>query len=262
MTTLIIAVFLASLTGSLHCAGMCGAFVAFAVGGMDGVAKRRFAPLGAYHAGRLLTYTALGVGAGALGAAIDLGGSAVGLSRAAAIVAGAMMIGFGVIVFLRTRGVALPRAPLPPGVRRIVSRVHRFAAGRTPVMRALLIGLATTLLPCGWLYAFVITAAGTADPATGGVTMAVFWAGTLPILTAVGVGAQTLLGPLQKRVPMLTALALIAVGLFTVGQRLMIPAFDGATGPNARMVADSPEQEIERVRALPKTEAPCCHDNN
>ena len=41
MIALIAAVFTASLLGSLHCAGMCGAFVAFAVG-LDGPARPRW----------------------------------------------------------------------------------------------------------------------------------------------------------------------------------------------------------------------------
>ncbi|RMF85708.1 MAG: sulfite exporter TauE/SafE family protein, partial [Planctomycetota bacterium] len=95
MTALIAAVFVASLLGSLHCAGMCGPFVAFAVGadaGRTGGAWRHVA----YHGGRLVTYSLLGVAAGALGAALDLGGAWVGVQRTAAIVAGAIMVLFGV----------------------------------------------------------------------------------------------------------------------------------------------------------------------
>jgi uncharacterized protein len=65
---LVAAIFLASLLGSLHCAGMCGAFVAIACGRLgndrsdwrDAVALQT-----AYHGGRLLTYVTLGMFAGA-----------------------------------------------------------------------------------------------------------------------------------------------------------------------------------------------------
>ncbi|VAX40404.1 hypothetical protein MNBD_PLANCTO03-914, partial [hydrothermal vent metagenome] len=61
MSALIVSVFLASLLGSMHCAGMCGAFVAFAVGLDDPEAARKRVRLHmAYNAGRLTTYVTLG----------------------------------------------------------------------------------------------------------------------------------------------------------------------------------------------------------
>src|SRR5205823_3884811 len=112
VTALIAAVFLASLLGSLHCAGMCGAFLAFAVGAEDPGAGRRAALQGAYHIGRLCTYLVFGAVAGGVGAALDLGGSLVGVQRVAAVLAGSMMVVFGVGAALRLRGVRLPRAPV------------------------------------------------------------------------------------------------------------------------------------------------------
>jgi len=46
MSTLLITVFVASLLGSLHCAGMCGPFLAFVMGGAgeDGGSDGRSAP--------------------------------------------------------------------------------------------------------------------------------------------------------------------------------------------------------------------------
>ena len=75
MWPLITSVFVASLLGSLHCAGMCGAFVAFAVGIDDPDAARKRARLhAAYNLGRLVTYSVLGAIAGAIGGALDLAG--------------------------------------------------------------------------------------------------------------------------------------------------------------------------------------------
>jgi len=266
MTGLFVAVFLASLLGSLHCAGMCGAFVAFAVGAGREDARTTARSMTAYHLGRLTTYVALGVAAGALGAAIDLGGEFVGVRRVAAFGAGVLMVGFGVILLLRASGVRLPRAPLPPGVQRVVGAGHRFAATKGPLARATLVGLFTTLLPCGWLYAFAITAAGTADPLIGGGVMAAFWLGTVPILTGVGAGTRALLGPLGARAPTLTAIALIGVGIFTAAGRLS--AIDVEESVAARTVADVPHAPparddatplaIERVRSLDAGAMPCC----
>jgi uncharacterized protein len=253
MTALILAVFLASLLGSLHCAGMCGGLMAFAVG-LGGGAKgdRGFLHV-AYHGGRLATYTLLGVLAGFMGAAVDLGGGLVGVQRAAAAFAGAVIIGFGVIALLKLRGVQVRRLGLPGVLQRRVVGAHRLAMDLPPLHRALFIGLLTTLLPCGWLYAFAITAAGTASPMWGAATMAVFWAGTLPILVSLGAGVQLLMGSLGRRLPVITALMLIGVGVFTVAERMLIDIGSLTLLPPA--AAQSP---LERVRALDSRDMPCC----
>ncbi|HYE62937.1 MAG TPA: sulfite exporter TauE/SafE family protein [Phycisphaerales bacterium] len=219
MTPLIAAIFLASLLGSMHCAGMCGAFLAFAITpGEKPVSKA--ALQAAYHTGRLVTYTALGTLAGALGHAIDLGGSIAGLQRTAGALAGTMMVAFGLLAIARVMGVRLPRPPVPALMERALTAGHRAAFDLPPLARAAMTGLLTTLLPCGWLYAFVITAAGTANPAQGALAMLVFWLGTLPALIALGTGLQCLAGPLKRRLPLITSLAVVCVGVFTVITRM------------------------------------------
>lgn len=233
-------VLVASLAGSLHCAGMCGGLLAFAVAGGG-----RVAPQLAYHGGRLASYLALGAASGALGAAIDLGGSAVGVKESAAALAGGLMVAFGVIVLLRWRGVRLPAAPLPAFVREGIGRATRAAARRPPVARAALIGLLTAFLPCGWLYAFVVTAAGTGSVLGGALAMAAFWAGTVPVLAALGAGLQALAGPLRRHLPVATALALVVVGLGTLFGRLQVPDYRDRVGAEGGVGMET---------------APCCED--
>lgn len=246
---LMIAVLSASLLGSMHCAGMCGAFLAVAIG----PGERPASPVmlqSAYHGGRLVTYTLLGAVAGGIGSAVDLAGEAAGLARSAAIMAGAMMIWFGTVTLLRTLGFRVPHMPLPSWLQRFVARGHRKVISWPPLGRALSIGLLTTLLPCGWLYAFAVTAAGTGDPGLGALTMATFWIGTLPVLVTLGVGITRATGFLGRRAPLLTSIGLIGVGVFTVANRLTIGAFErGATA------ADS---SIERLSTLHEETPACC----
>ncbi len=254
MIALISAVFIASVLGSMHCAGMCGAFVAFAVAG-DGQARASRAALNAaYNGGRLVTYVILGAVAGSLGAAMDLGGSMVGVQRVAAIAAGILMIGFGGVAILRASGVKVPRLPLPLGLQHIVAGGHRVAFDLPPMTRALVVGLLTTLLPCGWLYAFAITAAGTASPALGALTMAVFWLGTLPMLISVGLGVQALSGALRARLPLVTSLLIVVVGVWTVLGRMTLPAM---AMPPVRVAADA-DAAAAHVQSLNAEEMPCC----
>ena len=234
MTTLLASVLLASLLGSPHCAGMCGGFVAFYAGG-DG--RGRWAPHLAYNLGRLCSYTALGLLAGAIGSGVDRVAALAGLGRIAAVLAGGVMIVWGGSTLLAAAGARLPQAPAPVALRRwLVGALH--AARELPATeRALVMGLVTTLIPCGWLYAFVAVAGGTAQPLAGAVVMALFWLGTLPVMAGLGLLAQSALGPLRRRLPLLTAGLLVAVGLLTVAGKFRpmsamhhTPALPGAAG--------------------------------
>ncbi|MCP9874711.1 sulfite exporter TauE/SafE family protein [Synechococcus sp. Cruz CV-v-12] len=259
MIALIGAVFVASLIGSVHCAGMCGAFLTFAVASDP---ERATSPAGlhaAYNLGRLMTYVALGCVAGAVGMAIDLGGAAVGLQRVAAVVAGGMMLVFGGVAVLRAAGVHVQRARVPAVLQRLAMKGHR-AAGDLPALhRAWAVGLLTTLLPCGWLYAFVISAAGTASPVMGAVAMAIFWLGTLPVMIGLGVGVQMLTGPLRSHLPLVTSLAIVCVGLWTVVGRVQMPVLHGqaAVGVEGVAAADGVGHG-ELVKKIETLEPTCC----
>jgi sulfite exporter TauE/SafE len=81
----------------------------------------------------------------------------------------------------------------------------------------------TSLLPCGWLYAFVAAAAGTASPLRATAVMGLFWLGTLPVIASLGIGLQRLAGPLRARLPLVTAAVVIVIGVATVAGRLQPP---------------------------------------
>lgn len=258
MTALVATVFLASLTGSLHCAGMCGPFVAFYAGGdASHGARRAFAHV-AYNGGRLASYAALGAIAGTLGAALDVAGETLaGIQRIAAIAAGTMIAGWGVVALLRIAGVRIPEASFVPGwLQKRVSAAMRGLMKRPPIVRAGALGVLAVFLPCGWLYAFAVSAAGTGSAAWGALVMVVFWAGTLPVMVGVGVGVQALAGPLRRHAPLLTALALIAVGLWAVAGR--VPAIGERFAEAAGSPAVSVEQAVDRVETLDEAGAPCC----
>jgi sulfite exporter TauE/SafE len=97
--------------------------------------------------------------------------------------------------------------------------VRRFG-DRAATPRALALGLATALLPCGYLWAFVATAAATGRPLAATLVMLAFWAGTTPALAGVALLARRALGPLERRLPLVTAAALVVIGLLTVAGRI------------------------------------------
>jgi hypothetical protein len=211
VTGILASVFVASVTGSLHCAGMCGGLVGF-VAGSD---ERRFLPQLAYHLGRLLGYATLGALAGLFGSALNLGGELVGFTEAATVVAALLMIVWGVARLLPLRAGRLLHKPWRPGAAGFSALLHR-ASRHSPIVRGGLLGAFTAALPCGWLYAFVLVAAGTGSWLAGISTMSVFWLGTVPALVGVGALVRPLSTWVGHRAPVLGAAALVLAGLGTL----------------------------------------------
>jgi sulfite exporter TauE/SafE len=103
--------------------------------------------------------------------------------------------------------------------RIVVAVLHRIRE-RSPLERAALMGLVTSLLPCGFLWAFVAVAAGAGSPLAGAVVLAAFWAGTVPVLVGVGLVARGPLAVLGRRAPIVTAALLMVLGGLTMAGRL------------------------------------------
>ncbi len=210
-TMTLTAVFAASIVGSLHCVAMCGPLLSLSTG----VHTLRLALV--HSLGRLATYALLGMLGGAVGKAVDLAGDLAVVQQAATIVAGGVILCWGVVQLATVLG-----------WRHVQGRAvigNSFASGlvqirsRPPVIRAWLTGVLTGLLPCGWLWAFVVAAAGTGSVLGGGLVMIAFWAGTVPAMLGVLTIGGTLLARIRQRIPAITAITLIALGLGTLALR-------------------------------------------
>ena len=251
MASLLATVFIASLIGSLHCAGMCGVFACMSCESRLGLAP-------AYHAGRLVTYLILGTVAGLIGAALNLGASTVGLQQVAAVAAGLVMIAAGSIALLRMMGVKLPRMPIPNWVQRSLQAGHRRAQQLKPVTRAFWIGGLSTLLPCGWLYVFVLASAATGHPVWGAATMFAFWLGTVPILFGLQIGASTIMQKLRQKASLITACLVVLLGLFTATGRATIDIRAASGHVDVTGSVDSAGQAIKQ---LDQESLPCCQNH-
>jgi sulfite exporter TauE/SafE len=262
MTPLLVTVFTASLVGSLHCAGMCGGFVALysaspsCAGAGRGAGARAHL---AYNGGRLLTYVLVGLIAGLLGGALDAAASLAGLQRGAAIAAGVVMLAWGGVALARALGAPLGalggRLPGVGALNASVGRAFAAAARRPAGQQAFLLGFFTPLLPCGWLYLFAVTAAGAGSAWAGAAVMLAFWAGTVPALLGLGLGLRTALGGrLRRHVPALGAVALLVVGGLTLAQR-------GRNLEAAHTAVLPAEAAAERVEATDPHQLPCCSDD-
>lgn len=270
MTALLLAVFVASLAGSLHCIGMCGPFAMLAASRNNGrsggcsesqacssVAALAFF----YHAGRLLTYTLVGVACGVAGLALNSAtnrwaNSASFFQQSATWIAGLLMIFVGVVAILRLSGWKLRYFHLAKGINKRLAGLYRKVTVLSPVKRAVAIGMLASLMPCGWLYTFAITAAGTGDPLSGAVVMATFWAGSVPALLGVVPLAAIIRRTgdrLAKTIPWAMAGLIILTGVFTLAFRAPVNAF-----VDVKVVSGTDNLQ-EQVSNIDQKELPCCH---
>lgn len=252
MEVLLGTVFIASLLGSLHCVGMCGPFALLAGSG----AKTRaaaVAPTLAYSGGRLISYTLVGLIFGTLGMALNAGTSFSSWQQSATYVAGVMMIVVGLIALVRCLGwrVQLPQVFQP--IQKVLQSAFNKTKSLSPAKRAVTIGMLSSLMPCGWLYTFAITAAGTGSPLWGAVLMATFWAGTVPIMAALMLGFGQMGASIQKHVPVTMAVIVIAVGVFTLAFRAPI-----AMAGQPVEVVNGSQNLIQQVETIDHDALPCC----
>ena len=221
--TLLLAVLGASLLGSVHCAAMCGGFVCLYSGlRREASPRREVAPHVAYNAGRLVSYLLLGVIAGSVGGSIDQVGALASVGRLAAIVSGILMAVWGTTTLLAALGVRVPQPGVPRAVQTTLGAALLRMRRQSPTVRGAATGLLTTLLPCGWLYVFVATAAGTGRVPDAVLVMLFFWVGTLPMMTAVGVGAQRVFGTFQRRLPLVSAGAAVVLGVLSMAGKIAV----------------------------------------
>ena len=208
---------IASLTGSAHCAGMCGGFVAFYSG--DSTSSGRWIRHLGYHAGRLITYAVTGAVAGLLGQGITWIGDLAGIQHVLIWVLGLAMILWGVRNLFNLRfSLPLPQKLSGLHVRVLKPLFDRIRASRSshPATLAFGMGLLSTFLPCGWLYLNVMAAGATGSAAGGAMLMAVFWLGTVPILLLFGEATGFMSNKLRIVLPRVTACLLIAAGLYAL----------------------------------------------
>lgn len=222
---------LSSLLGSLHCVGMCGGLSSFYAYNEETPRRRRWLAPVAYHVTRAAAYVLLGAVAGGLGSQLDIAGARVGVAVVAAPLAAGWLALLAAGALLRGGTTATPRlAQLRPKAgaraRLWVAKVlgplrslARRAKSRPPAVRAAAVGLCSVLLPCGWLYAFVLSAAGTGGSVAGAWLMLAFWLGSLPGLVGASLVLKQLWPRLRRHAPLLSAAALVSLGVVTVAIR-------------------------------------------
>ena len=178
--------FLVGLTGSLHCAAMCGPLLGILCASREkkSTGMVRLVSASAYHAGRIVSYAIGGALAGSFGS-VGLAFRAGPFAQHIVLFATSAMLLFLAAYVAGWRSLArVVEAAGSVVWRRIEPYSRAFLPADTPA-RAFALGLAWGWLPCGMVYAALIAALMTGDPLHGSLLMAAFGAGTLPSFVAV-----------------------------------------------------------------------------
>ncbi len=182
----LITALLAGLLGSLHCMAMCGGITSSLAMAAAPEARLRMPWL--YNLGRLLSYSLFGALAGGLGLLIDdfVPQGAAGFSLRN--LTGIMMLLIGAWLAFQLDWVEkISRYGLIVW-QKISPLAGRFLPLKTST-DALALGFLWGWLPCGLVYAMLLTAWLTASPLQGAGVMLAFGLGTLPAMVGMGLAA-------------------------------------------------------------------------
>ncbi|MBX3664563.1 MAG: sulfite exporter TauE/SafE family protein [Burkholderiales bacterium] len=214
LQAMMLTAFGAGLLGGAHCAAMCGGIVGLTCSPAASPRRRRWPFALAYNAGRIASYVLAGALAGAFGqAGMALRGGALA-QHLLMFLMGATLI----VVALNVAGVA----PVTRGIeaaggflwRRVQPYSRRFLPVNTP-WQALGLGALWGWLPCGMVYAVLLTALASGNSAEGALILAAFGFGTLPNLLLIGAAVDRTHGWMRLRAPRYAASLLIAaVGIW------------------------------------------------
>lgn len=200
------------LAGSTHCISMCG--------GISLACSKNQKENGTYQIGRLIGYFFLGIIANFLGSLFSI--SFFGKEIA---ILSAVLIG-GTLVFLGLKNCiplkAFSKFQLPIFFNTLVIKLWRELLGKkdkSPII-VFSLGFISILLPCGLLYGVILPLAALNSYSLSLLCVFTFWIGTLPIMSIAPNLIKKILTPLQKKVPLITSIILITLGLSTIGFRV------------------------------------------
>jgi sulfite exporter TauE/SafE len=225
--TTAIAGFTLGAAGSLHCMGMCGPLsMALPVHHFSKAGK--LLALFLYQAGRIITYSLIGLLFGLAGRTLYIAGYQQWFS----IIMGIIVLLMAVLYFIQKKNIRVPLlSKMYMGVQQLIIRILKSS---TSIGGFLLLGMANGLLPCGMVYIALATSLSFTSVAESTGFMASFGAGTLPAMLLVGYAGLMIKPELRtgfrKLVPFFVSI--MGVLLILRGLNLGIP-FISPELPNA-----------------------------
>lgn len=202
--------FLAGLLGSGHCFGMCGGIAA----GLGAMSRgRALAPALQFNLARLFSYAVLGLIAATVLSGVS---GLMPIARWLRLLTAVMILLIGLKFLFNFRGIEF----IERGGAGLWKKIMPFAmkaGNRQDWIGRILLGISWGFIPCGLVYSILMTAASTANPVSGALTMLAFGAGTLPAMLGLTAAAPALSSFLEDRtVRRVIGFALVVLALWTV----------------------------------------------
>jgi len=226
-TTAPITAYLALLAGglamSLHCACLCGPLLLAHTGtarlcSSASYCARKRAALDqiAYQAGRLCSYSLLGLAAGFAGHFVREGSTYLGWAHAGALVIGAITIVAGVILLRMAPASTESAATLYriPVLRGLAASLVKIPG----TMPRLLLGMLMGLIPCGAVYTMLAIVASFGHPLASALGMLVFGLGTLPSLSVVALMSARVPLPWRRHAMRVAGAFVITSGAWVIAR--------------------------------------------
>ncbi|NND51686.1 MAG: sulfite exporter TauE/SafE family protein [Flavobacteriaceae bacterium] len=206
------------LLGSFHCIGMCGP-IAFMLPVDRTNSYKKIAQISAYHLGRLIAYSLMGLFFGLLGKGLYL----FGFQQKLSIILGILMI----VVVLIPQPI-FNRFNFSKPLFGIISKIKSglgTALKRKSADALLTIGFLNGFLPCGLVYMAIFAAIAMGNVLQGSLYMFVFGIGTIPLMTTVIYFGKFLNTKIKTRIRKAIPVFVVIVGLLFIlrGLGLGIP---------------------------------------
>ncbi len=201
----LITALLVGLAGSIHCIGMCGP-IALALPGSNHTGFNLFAGRALYNLGRIITYALIGMVAGFIGKGLYLAGAQQWVS----IITGVLLILSLLIPYSLSRH--LQAAGFLLRFNNFLKNKLGEQLGKKGKSSLLLIGLLNGFLPCGLVYVALAGALNTGNTLNAAVYMALFGAGTFPVMFTVSIFGKLVSVTTRRK-----AARLIPVFIFFLG---------------------------------------------
>jgi len=181
-------IFLAGFVGSWHCGVMCGPMACFLA------AQKQ---LKSYQLGRMLSYTLAGASAGQI---MSLFFESYSWLKYTSVIGLSVML--MIMAFNTHRQLKTPDA--------LTGLYKKFQKS------GFLLGFFSFLLPCGWLWTFVVSAAATRSAYAGAVVMFIFWCSTVPALTTAQIVLKKMIEKAPLKTQQISSIVLLFASLYSL----------------------------------------------
>lgn len=212
-----LAILMASLLGSTHCAGMCGPIV---IAFTKSKSQRYM-----YNLGRLFSYLIMAGLVHLFGKELINSIGLTGLHLSSAFIISVFFIFWGIILLFKNS----PDAWFPPSLKNIIQKTVQKAYNwnlKNCNNNSFLLGLFSALLPCGWLYSFLISLIAIPSLVVSFFLIIIFWIGTLPVMQFSLDFLQSFFKSINSTKIKWVGVLLILIGLFGVYNKMNQIHFD------------------------------------